>query len=64
MNNGVTISKRYIKHMGGVLSFVTGRFIWVGGVEKHDIYYNVITEWSHDINPGKWCEGRVFPFLS
>ena len=31
---GVTISKRYVMDIGGVIPFVTKRNIWVGGVEN------------------------------
>ena len=31
---GVTISKRYVMDIGGVIPFVTKRNIWVGGVKN------------------------------
>ena len=31
---GVTISKRYVMDIGGVIPFVMKRNIWVGGVEN------------------------------
>ena len=32
---GVTISKRYVMDIGGVIPFVTKRNIWVGGVKTY-----------------------------